>query len=188
MGGRVVVEPTAEFAPRQLSFVDQTLWRDEVIRPLVLFADRTTSQRAQETETHPDTASRGERLLGVLEINDKRALIVGIARATPTFQSQPIIYTTYSRAKTFALTERKMLAFVLVKVKAGLSPQAVARRITHETGLGAHTPEAFKAMTLWYMLKNTSILANFGFVVIVGFGVGAAVTGQIFHNFTLDNL
>jgi len=124
----------------------------------------------------------------VLEINDKRARVVGIARATPTFQSQPIIYTTYSRAKSFALSERKMLAFVLVKAKPGVSREALARQITRETGLGAHTPEEFKAMSLWYMLKNTSILVNFGFVVLVGFGVGAAITGQIFYNFTLDNL
>ena len=50
----MIVEPTAEFAQLQLGFVDQTQWRYEVIRPLVLFADRTAQQRAQETETHPD--------------------------------------------------------------------------------------------------------------------------------------
>jgi hypothetical protein len=51
----VRVEPSAEFSQLQLSFVDQTQWRYEVIRPLVLFADRTAAQRAQETHTHPDT-------------------------------------------------------------------------------------------------------------------------------------
>jgi transposase InsO family protein len=51
----VTVEPTAAFAQLQLGFVDQTQWRYEVIRPLVLFADRTAAQRAQETDTHPDT-------------------------------------------------------------------------------------------------------------------------------------
>ena len=51
----VTVEPTAEFTQLQLGFVDQTQWRYEVIRPLVLFADRTAQQRAQETDTHPDT-------------------------------------------------------------------------------------------------------------------------------------
>ena len=49
------MDPTAEFAQLQLSFVDQIQWRYEVIRPLILFADRTAQQRAQETETHPDT-------------------------------------------------------------------------------------------------------------------------------------
>jgi hypothetical protein len=42
----VTVEPTAEFAQLQLGFVDQTQWRYEVIRPFVLFADRTAAQRA----------------------------------------------------------------------------------------------------------------------------------------------
>ena len=49
------MELTAEFAQLQLGFVDQIQWRYEVIRPLVLFADRTAQQRAQETHTHPDT-------------------------------------------------------------------------------------------------------------------------------------
>jgi hypothetical protein len=57
----VLVEPTAEFARLQLEFVDQTQWRYEVIRPLVLIADRTTSQRAQEMETHPDTVRTLQR-------------------------------------------------------------------------------------------------------------------------------
>ena len=124
----------------------------------------------------------------MLEINDKRATVVGIARGTPTFQSQPILYTTYTRAKNYALSERKLLSYILVKAKAGESPQAVARRITRQTGLAAYTAEEFKQRSLQYFIENTSILTNFGFVVIVGFIVGAAVTGQIFYNFTLDNL
>jgi putative ABC transport system permease protein len=124
----------------------------------------------------------------VLEINDKRATVVGIARGTPTFQSQPILYTTYTRAKNYALSERKLLSYILVKAKADESPQAVARRISRQTGLAAYTAEEFKHRSLQYFIQNTSILTNFGFVVIVGFIVGAAVTGQIFYNFTLDNL
>lgn len=124
----------------------------------------------------------------ILEINDKRARVVGIARAAATFQSQPIIYTTYTRATSYALAERKLLSYILVKIKAGESEQAVAQRITHDTGMAARTADEFKLKTFRYILDNTSILTNFGFVVIVGFVVGAAVTGQIFYNFTLDNL
>jgi len=124
----------------------------------------------------------------ILEINDKRALVVGIARAGATFGSQPIIYTTYTRATSYALSERKQLSYILVKAKAGVPFSEVARRITHDTGMAARTADEFKTMTFKYILNNTSILTNFGFVVIVGFIVGAAVTGQIFYNFTLDNL
>ena len=55
------VEPTAAFAQLQLGFVDQTPWRYEVIRPLVLFADRPPQQRAHETHTHPDTVRKLQR-------------------------------------------------------------------------------------------------------------------------------
>jgi transposase len=47
--------PTDDFAQLSLQFVDQTQWRYEVIRPLVLLADRTPRQRAHETATHPAT-------------------------------------------------------------------------------------------------------------------------------------
>ena len=49
------MEPTEEFGQLRLGFGDPMQWRYEVIRPLVLFGDRTATQRAQETQTHPDT-------------------------------------------------------------------------------------------------------------------------------------
>lgn len=49
------MEPREEFGQRRLGFVDPMQWRYEVIRPLVLFGDRTATQRAHETQTHPDT-------------------------------------------------------------------------------------------------------------------------------------
>jgi hypothetical protein len=48
--------PTDDFAQLSLQFVDQTQWRYEAIRPLVLLADRTLRQRAAETSTQ--TASQ----------------------------------------------------------------------------------------------------------------------------------
>src|SRR6266581_5494624 len=45
----------------QLPFTDPTQYRYELIRPLVLFPDRTATQRAQETATHPDTVSTLKR-------------------------------------------------------------------------------------------------------------------------------
>jgi transposase len=55
------VEPTLDFAQLPLHFVDQIQWRYEVIRPLVLFADRSATARAQETDTHPETVGKLKR-------------------------------------------------------------------------------------------------------------------------------
>jgi transposase len=55
------MDPLADFAQLQLHFVDQIQWRYEVIRPLVLFADRSATARAQETGTHPETVGKLKR-------------------------------------------------------------------------------------------------------------------------------
>jgi putative ABC transport system permease protein len=123
-----------------------------------------------------------------LEINDKRAVVVGICRASRTFQSQPVIYTTYSRAVTFAPRERKLLSFVLVKSKAGEDLQALSARIKGQTGLAAYTSQQFKDLTYNYFMKNTGIPINFGIAVGLGFLIGTAIAGQTFYNFTLENI
>ena len=55
------------------------------------------------------------RLGRVFEMNDRRAVLVGITKARRTFQSFPIIYTRYSQAVLFAPPERKVLSFVLAQ-------------------------------------------------------------------------
>lgn len=123
-----------------------------------------------------------------LELNDYRAVVVGICRVSRTFQSQPVLYTTYSRATTFAPRERKLLSFILVKADAGADPKELCERIRRTTGLAAYTADDFKTITYQYFIKYTGIPINFGIAVTLGFVVGAAIAGQMFYSFTLDNL
>jgi putative ABC transport system permease protein len=123
-----------------------------------------------------------------LELNDRRAIVVGIAKTTRTFQSQPVLYTTYNRALLYAPKERKLLSFVLVKAKPGQSIDELTRRIQETTGLAAYTQKKFQTLTYDYFMKNTGIPINFGISVALGFIVGAAIAGQTFYNFTLENL
>lgn len=123
-----------------------------------------------------------------LELNDRRAVVVGTCSVTRTFQSQPVVYTTYTRATAFAPRERKLLSFVLVKAKSTTDLQELCDRITRITGLAAYTREQFKEKTVRYFLNYTGIPINFGMSVLLGFIVGTAITGQTFYNFTLDNL
>ena len=123
-----------------------------------------------------------------LELNDNRAIVVGIAKTTKTFQSQPVIYTTYSRAVRYAPRERKMLSFVLVKAMPGEDIPTLTRRIRKATGLAAYSRKEFIDLTWNYFMKNTGIPITFGTSVALGFIVGAAIAGQTFYNFTLENL
>lgn len=136
----------------------------------------------------PDAPKVPLKVGDILELNDNRAIVVGIARSTRTFQSQPVIYTTYSRAMRFAPRERKLLSFVLAKVRPGYDFDAVARRINQQTGLAAYTAQQFKGLTIRYFMRSTGIPINFGMAVGLGFLVGVAIVGQTFFSFIVDNM
>jgi putative ABC transport system permease protein len=123
-----------------------------------------------------------------LEINDHRAIVVGICRVQRTFLSQPVVFTTYSRAIRYAPNERKLLSFVLVGTKRGADVGEVCDRIRRTVGVAARPREEFMWQTVSYYMKYTGIPVNFGIAVALGFLVGTVIAGQTFHNFTLDNL
>lgn len=123
-----------------------------------------------------------------MELNDRRGVVVGISRNTRSFQSQPTIYTTYSRATQFAPRERKQLTFILVNAAEGQDPDVLCERISESTGLAAYTRDQFKWKTVMHFVNNTGIPINFGIAVGLGFVIGALITGFMFFSFTLDNL
>ncbi|MEE8300884.1 MAG: helix-turn-helix domain-containing protein [Candidatus Tectomicrobia bacterium] len=55
------MQPQLDFDHLQLRFRDPIQRRYEIIRPLVLFQDRTATQRAEETQTHPETVGTLKR-------------------------------------------------------------------------------------------------------------------------------
>jgi putative ABC transport system permease protein len=123
-----------------------------------------------------------------LEINDHRAIVVGICKAAQTFQSNPVIYTTYSRAGVYAPQERKRLTFILAKASEGSAAESVAARIRRVSGLGAYTNREFREMTQQYFIRETGIVTTFVFGILISFAVGTMIAGQTFYNFTLENL
>ncbi|MDX2112531.1 MAG: FtsX-like permease family protein [Alphaproteobacteria bacterium] len=136
----------------------------------------------------PDGSTRPLAIGDVMEINDRRAVVVGYAKASRNFVLQPFIYTTYTRALTYAPQNRRQLTYVLVKAQEGVDIQTLADRISGEVDLLALTSDQFKTVTFDYWMKNTGIPINFGISVTLGFIVGAAVAGQAFFNFIRENL
>lgn len=123
-----------------------------------------------------------------MELNDHRAYVAGICQVSRTFQSQPVIYTTYGRATYFVPSQRKMLSFILVKSNPNEPEDVVKERIIAQTGFTAYTSADLKYQTLIYYIKYTGIFVNFGVAIFLGFIIGTAVAGQTLYNFTIDNL
>jgi hypothetical protein len=79
------VDTARDFGQLQLRFVDRLQWRYELIRPLVLFADRTPKQRAEETQTHVETVrdlTRRFQKQGMLGLLPEDVLLVPKGKAT----------------------------------------------------------------------------------------------------------
>jgi putative ABC transport system permease protein len=136
-----------------------------------------------------------------LEMNDRRAVIVGICKASDTFQTFPIFYARYHQAIGYVPQERKVMTAMLVGAEEGVAKEEVCRRITElmrlkPAELGGESRPAFKALTreqfiastLMYFVKRTGIVMNFSITVALGFIVGCAIAGQTFYTFTLENL
>ena len=138
--------------------------------------------------TGPDGVKHPVKVGDVLEINDHRAVVVGIAKMRRTFTTQPLAFTTYTRAMRYAPAQPRQLTYILVKAQPGAALDEITARIRRETGLAAYTAAAFKKVNLDYWMKNTGIPINFGISVMLGFLVGAAIAGQSFFNFVRESL
>jgi putative ABC transport system permease protein len=128
------------------------------------------------------------RLGRKLEMNDRQAEIVGVCRVKPPFQTLPLLYARRSEALNYVGSERKTLAFVIVKPEPDVDPSALARRIEERTGLAARSRDEFGEMSLMHYVRNTGIPINFGMTITMALVVGAVVAGQTFYIFTVENL
>jgi putative ABC transport system permease protein len=122
------------------------------------------------------------------QLNDRRAVLVGVCKASPPFTTLPILYTRYSTASGYVPRERNLMTYILAHPGDGLPSEEVCRRIEEQTGLAALTQQQFFWKTINYFLGSTGIPVNFGITIALGFIVGAAITGQTFYLFTIENL
>jgi putative ABC transport system permease protein len=124
----------------------------------------------------------------VVEIGQSRAEVVGICRVPPSWSGLGTVYTRRSHAVVMARETVNPVTFVLVRSVDGKIPEEVARAITRETGLAAHSRAEFSRKTLLWFLRNSGLAENFGITITLGFVIGVAIVGQTFYMFSVENL
>jgi len=122
------------------------------------------------------------------QIVDRRAVLVGICKASAPFTTLPILYTRFSQAERYHVGQRNVMNYILAKPEPDQNPDEICQRINDQTGLMALTQDQFFWKTINYFLGSTGIPINFGITIALGFIVGVAVAGQTFYLFTLENL
>lgn len=131
----------------------------------------------------------GENPVGQrLELNDKRAVIRGVADSIPSFTSQVVLFTKYSQALNYVPGTRNRMTFVLVGADEGVTAEQLVARIQERTGLRARTRDQFARDGVDFIIQNTGIPFNFGITVALGFIVGVAIVGLTFSLFIRDNI
>ncbi|WP_150738067.1 ABC transporter permease [Pandoraea anapnoica] len=137
----------------------------------------------------PEVVKLGNPTIGTtFEINDFRAVVVGIARVSANgLNGIPTLYTTYSRAVAYIPGTRFTISYILVQPT---SEAAVARIEQQVSSLGylALTKGDFNRRIANYYIYQTGIGTNILLMTIISFIVGASISGQTFYSFVLENL
>lgn len=138
-------------------------------------------------KTLPDGTKVPLKIGDTFEINDTRAVVVGICRITQGFYPMPIVFTTYQHFNQIASSPKNMVSFIAAHTKPGADISEVLEKINAYPMFIGLTRDQIK----WRMAKSflqTGILINFGLSVLLGIIVGFSIAGQIFYIMTLQNI
>jgi putative ABC transport system permease protein len=122
------------------------------------------------------------------ELNDYRAVIVGIAKV-PMFSifGVPTLYTTYYRALQYVPNPRYTTSYVLVQPKSDSDIPRIKQQVK-ALGYLALTKEEFKRKVSTFYLFSTGMGINIGLMTLISIVIGIVVSGQTFYTFVLENL
>ncbi len=123
-----------------------------------------------------------------LELNDHRAVIVGIAQvATSGLYGTPTLYTTYERAAQYLPNPRYTISYVLVEPKSLADVQQIKQQVK-ALGYLALTKQEFMQRTADFFIYQTGGGTNILIMTVISFVVGLSISGQTFYTFILENL
>jgi putative ABC transport system permease protein len=131
----------------------------------------------------------GNPTLGTtFEINDHRAVVIGIAGVTSsTLFGMPTLYTTFSRAIQYIPSPRFTIAYILVEPKSEEDIVHIKAEVV-KSGYLALTDREFQQRVSNYYKYQTGIGTNILIMTLTSFLVGLSICGQTFYTFVLENL
>jgi len=128
------------------------------------------------------------RLGTEFEINDHRAVIVGIAKVPASgLFGIPTLYTTYNRAIQYIPSTRFTTAYIMVEPKTTEVIQHIKDQVKL-LGYQALTRQEFMGKISDYYKYQTGLGTNILIMTVISFLVGLSISGQTFYTFILENL
>ena len=125
----------------------------------------------------------------VVEINGRRARVVGFTRGIRSFTTSPYVFTSFKSALSYTNLEADQTMFLLVKVADGANVEAVRRQLAARLpDSDVHTTAEFSSMTRQYWMFTTGAGVAVLLAAALGLVVGVVVVAQTIYATTMDHL
>lgn len=122
------------------------------------------------------------------ELNDRRAVVVGLAKTSASgLFGLPTLYTTYRRATEYVPSPRFTISYVLVEPTSAAAIPGIEEAV-RELGYLALTQHAFSDRIANFYKYETGIGTNILLMTVISFLVGLSISAQTFYAFVLENL
>lgn len=126
-----------------------------------------------------------------VEIGDRRARVVGFTRGIRSFTTSPFVYAKFKNSLDYTnpASSEDSTAYILVKAKAGVSPQELQKRLRARlTDVDVYTTAEFSRKTRFYWMFTTGAGLAVLTAALMGLVVGVAVVAQTIYAATMDHI
>ncbi len=124
-----------------------------------------------------------------IDINNRRARVVGFTQGIRTFTQSPYVFTTHDRAQSLTLGRNDETTYLLVKLVAEADTETVRAALAERLPwVEVLTRSQFAHRTQAYWMITTGAGAALLLAASLGLIVGIVIVGQTLYASTLDRL
>jgi putative ABC transport system permease protein len=125
-----------------------------------------------------------------LEVNGRRAKIVGMTKGIVGFTTNPYVFTTLERARVYTVgIPSDQCSYFLVKAKQGTDVKDLCGRIRERLpDVDVYDRDTYSRMSMEFWLTRTGIGISFGLAACLGLLVGLAVVAQTLYSSVTERL
>lgn len=125
----------------------------------------------------------------VIEINGRRARVIGFTRGIRSFTTSPYVFTSFKSAQQFANIDTDQTLFLLASVAPGADIERVRAALASQLpDSDVHTTAEFSEMTRSYWMFTTGAGVAVLLAAALGLVVGIVVVAQTIYATTMDHL
>jgi putative ABC transport system permease protein len=129
------------------------------------------------------------RLGQTVEINGRRARIVGFTSGIRTFTQSPYVFTSFKNAQTFTQLDENQTSYVLLKLAEGVDIAAIKAELQatlHDVDIMPAVAFSGQTQKFWLFTTGAGTAVLLG--AVLGLIIGIVITGQTLYAATMDRL